>query len=117
MSIVPLGRNKKLKEAMPKEFSEGGEYDDTKAFGMIDEFVLYEHGCMFDQIENELKWPGKQKNVHFWVELANGFIVGWNENPSRGWSFPVMKNPYHPKITMEEWGNLVAYYKEKYKGV
>jgi hypothetical protein len=37
------------------------------------------------------RWPGKEKNVHSWVRLADGIAVGWNENPSRGWSFPVIK--------------------------
>lgn len=35
-------------------------------------------------------WPGKQKNVSVWVELANGKAVGFNENPSTGWTFPVI---------------------------
>lgn len=37
------------------------------------------------------RWIGPQKNVHFWVILENGYAVGWNENPARGWSFPVAK--------------------------
>jgi hypothetical protein len=36
-------------------------------------------------------WPGPQKNVHCWWELENGYAVGWNENPSRGSSFPVIR--------------------------
>lgn len=35
-------------------------------------------------------WPGKEKNVYWWYKLANGKMVGFNENPSRGWSFPVI---------------------------
>lgn len=35
-------------------------------------------------------WPGKEKNVYWWYKLVNGKKVGFNENPSRGWSFPVI---------------------------
>jgi hypothetical protein len=37
------------------------------------------------------RWPGTQKNVFQWYILANGYCVGWNENPSRGWYFPHMR--------------------------
>ena len=116
MSVVPLGKHKTLKDVMPSEFLAGG-YDNTKAFKMKDEIVLVEHGDMFDQVEKELSWPGSHKNVHYWVELTNGMAVGWNENPARGWSFPVVKNPYHAQMTVKEFEDLLAYYKEKYKGV
>ena len=36
-------------------------------------------------------WPGTHRYVHTWWELANGYGVGWNENPSRCHSFPVVK--------------------------
>ena len=29
----------------------------------------------------------KYKNVYNWVLLEDGTSVGWNESPSRGWSF------------------------------
>ena len=99
---------------MPTELNTR-EYDDTKAYKMLDRYVLDDHGCPMEPIENELCWPGSHKNVYFWVELDNGFAVGWNENPSRGWSFPVVKNPYHPAMGIEEWEKLVTYNKEKYK--
>jgi len=105
---------KKLREAMPFELSTS-EYDNTKAYTMLDEYVMVEHGCLFDQIKNELPWPGTHKNVYYWVELVNGFVVGWNENPARGWSFPVLKNPYHTTMLIEDWEKLEKYYKEKYK--
>jgi hypothetical protein len=38
-------------------------------------------------------WPGKHKHVYYWVELENGYAVGWNENPAKGWSFPYLKLP------------------------
>lgn len=36
------------------------------------------------------RWPGPQKNVYSFVELATGHFVGFNENPGKGWSFPVV---------------------------
>lgn len=36
-------------------------------------------------------WPGKHRNVHVWWETPNGYAVGFNENPSTGWSWPVAK--------------------------
>jgi len=38
-------------------------------------------------------WPGRHKNVQEWCELANGRLVGFNENPAIGWSFPTMRKP------------------------
>lgn len=37
------------------------------------------------------KWPGPHRNVTVWWVLDSGHMVGWNENPSHGWSFPVMR--------------------------
>ena len=37
------------------------------------------------------RWPSKEKFVFNWVILENNIAIGWNENPSRGWSFPVKK--------------------------
>lgn len=78
-----------LSEAMPKEFL-SGDHDKTQAFKFRDEIVIKEHSMFTDQDEFQ-KWPGTHKNVYFWVELENGYAVGWNENPSKGWSFPVLK--------------------------
>jgi len=58
-------------------------YDNTKARKFADVEVVQSH------YSHDTRWPGTQKNVHFWVELANGKAVGWNENPATGWSFPV----------------------------
>lgn len=35
-------------------------------------------------------WPGPHKNVRHWCVLQTARCVGWNENPSRGWSFPML---------------------------
>ena len=73
---------------MPAEFL-SGEFSDTQAYKFRDVEVTAEHGGLYD--EHPKGWPGTHKNVYFWVELVNGFAVGWNENPARGWSFPVVK--------------------------
>lgn len=84
-----MGNKKKLLEVMPKEF-DSHEHSDTLAYQFKDVFVKKENCPMFGE-DPYKKWPGKHKNVYFWVELENGYAVGWNENPSRGWSFPVIK--------------------------
>jgi hypothetical protein len=38
--------------------------------------------------QDDRGWPGPQRNVHNWWMLEDGSAVGFNENPSRGWSFP-----------------------------
>lgn len=78
---------KKLRDELPEEFF-NGEYEDTKAMQLIDEEVAWTHNSMYSL---KPKWPGPEKNVHVWWELTNGWIVGFNENPSRGWSFPARK--------------------------
>ncbi len=81
---------KTLKDVMPEVLSEiDGSYCETQAFEMVNIKVIAEHGSLID--DNPKKWPGSHKNVYFWAELGNGYAVGWNENPVRGWSFPVFK--------------------------
>lgn len=77
---------KTLKQVMPQEFS-GGEYRDDRAQLYADVEVVRE----YDGTKHGEGWPGKHKNVYCWVALANGYAVGWNENPARGWSFPVIR--------------------------
>ena len=82
--------NKTLKDVMPVDLSErGGSYHNTRAFTMLDVKVVAEHGDLGD--DHPRGWPGTHKNVYFWVELENGYACGWNENPARGWSFPLFK--------------------------
>ena len=78
-----------LKDVLPREFIKGS-YNETKAYQLKDEEVKEEH-CRHYQQDEYISWPGSHKNVYFWVELMNGNAVGWNENPVRGWSFPVIK--------------------------
>jgi hypothetical protein len=70
-----------LAESAPREFT-SGEYSDTSAYRYRDVKVVFTH--------DDEHWPGTHKNVHRWWLLANGKKVGWNENPARGWSFPVI---------------------------
>lgn len=72
---------KKLIDLVPPEFSQ--EYIDTRAFKMKDVGVKEE---IFDR-----PWIGPHKHVCVWWILDNGYAVAWNENPWRGWSFPVEK--------------------------
>lgn len=83
---IETGTTKSLREAMPPEFS-GCEYRTDRAQRFADVKVVKE----FDATKPDQRWPGKQKNVFYWVALANGYAVGWNENPSKGWSFPIIR--------------------------
>lgn len=61
-------------------------YDDTiRAYGFKDIPVIKTVDC------EKKKWPGKEKYVYVWYVLANGYAVGFNENPCMGYSFPVIK--------------------------
>lgn len=72
----------KLKDVVPQEFFI--EYMDTRAAKYLEIDVVRKVDG------REEPWPGKEKNVMVYWELENGKLVGWNENPSRGWSFPVI---------------------------
>lgn len=71
-----------LRDVLPIEFCLG-EYHDTKAYKFRDVKVINSH--------KDDPWIGNEKKVKVWYELDNGYAVGWNENPSRGWSIPVVK--------------------------
>jgi len=75
---------KRLSDVLPREFM-GVEYTDTPARKYADIVVVAEHHSHIR------RWIGPQRYVMTWYVLANGKAVGWNENPSRGWSFPVIK--------------------------
>jgi hypothetical protein len=78
----PRGLTRTLLDVVPQEFARS--FDDTPAYQLRHVNVLEE----FDG--REVLWPGPHKNVMTWWKLANGKAVGWNENPARGWSFPVI---------------------------
>ena len=72
------------------------KHNRKKAYKFKDVLVLREHSLFWEQ-DNFVKWPGYHKYVFFWVELENGYIVGFNENPNNGWSFPIMENNFLEK--------------------
>jgi len=73
----------RLSDVLPQEFFEG-EYDNSKVHSYLDCIVLKSH--------SDGGWVGIHKNVYCWWELDNGICVGWNENPSKGWSFVAIRN-------------------------
>lgn len=80
----------KLRDVLPKaEFVEM-LFEGKAVVKHADVEVVIEHsnGIL---AKNPAPWPGAHRHVHCWWELANGFAVGWNENPSVGHSFPVVK--------------------------
>lgn len=84
----------KLIDALPREFRLS--YDDVPAYRHRDvEVVMEWHGAAHEPEEGvkAKRWPGPHKHVFVWYELENGYAVGWNENPGRGWSFPLIKLP------------------------
>jgi len=76
-----------LQDSLPQEFVKG-EFHRTYAFTLRGARVLAEF------YSHERPWPGGHKNVHWWCVIEGGKAVGWNENPGRGWSFPVVKYEY-----------------------
>ena len=74
----------KLKDRLPLEFI-GGEYENSKAIKFADVEVIKEYESF------NIPWIGTHKNVHVWFVLENGYAVGFNESPTRGWSFPVKR--------------------------
>lgn len=74
---------KLLRDCVPQEFFQ--EFMDTPAAKLLDVPVTSSHEGHIS------RWPGPHKNVHRWWKLQNGKAVGWNENPAKGWSFPVHK--------------------------
>lgn len=80
----------KLRDWVPFEFEQS--FMDTQAAKYLDVKVVKEYDMLDDDWEQTWKsWPGTHKNVKNWCVLENGYAVGWNENESRGWSFPVKR--------------------------
>jgi hypothetical protein len=75
----------KLRDVLPRE-AIGGEYINDRFQKFLDIEVVEQ----VDGTEPGQGFPGKGAYVMNWYKLANGKAVGWNENPSRGWSFPVI---------------------------
>jgi len=76
-----------LQDVLPQEFF--SEFMETKAAKFLYVPVTESYG--WGEERGSLPWVGNHKNVHNWWKLQNGYAVGWNENPSVGWGFPVQK--------------------------
>ena len=74
----------------PQEFLE--QFDDVPSFKYRDVEVVKEYS-MYEEDGSWKSWPGAHKNVTSWCLLENGYAVGWNETPSVGWAFPMIKMP------------------------
>lgn len=80
-----------LRDWVPKEFF--NEYRDCAAYKHLDVEVVEQYGVQYIDgqfVDSSKPWIGKEKNVQNWCVLANGRAIGWNENPGRGWSFPMI---------------------------
>lgn len=75
-----------LRDVLPSEFFR--EFMNTRAARLLDLVVTETHSLTNDD-KSYSRWPGREKNVMTWWRLADNRCVGWNENPARGWSFPV----------------------------
>lgn len=86
-----MAETKRLVDVLPPEFTQGA-YEDSPAMPWAFMDVIAEY-------HDDPPWPGTHRYVHAWYVLANGKAVGWNENPKRGWSFPVVnyQDPKEPK--------------------
>lgn len=84
----------RLRDVLPREASQnGGEFEDCPFHKYLDNEVIENHDG-----ETPPRWMGfKTKNILNWWALDNGKAVGWNESPSRGWSFPVVSMPKESK--------------------
>ena len=74
-----------LRDKLPQDFMI--EFGDSRAAQFLDIEIVAEHGSDGDNIG----WIGKHKHVYGWWELVNGYAVAWNENPAKGYSFPVIR--------------------------
>lgn len=82
--------SKPLKDYLPDGFL-SGSFDDDRAFKFKDVIVVKVGDDVEVPSHLRLSWPGREKFVFNWYVLSNGYAVGFNENPSRGWGFPVIK--------------------------
>lgn len=79
----------KLIDWLPSEFQR--EYMDTPCARLLDYEVTvdasYDHLLYF-------QCPISMKHIYHWCICTNGikkYAVAWNENPSKGWSFPIKR--------------------------
>lgn len=72
---------KLLKEVVPSEI-------DATAFSGMKSLLNKPVTAAYESSENP--WIGSYKNVNVWWIVNDTHMVGWNESPSRGWSFQVI---------------------------
>jgi len=73
--------NKPLKDVLPHDHQ---VMDSERVSRYLDVIVLKAYNGTL------VAFPSDHRNVFVWWELENGMAVGWNENMSLGWSFPVV---------------------------
>jgi hypothetical protein len=94
--VVPREVEESYLYSIPRNYVCGeGDYPASPIAKVMNVNVIREHTSV--NTGYMMRWPGKHKNVHTWWELEDGHAVGWNENLSLGWSFPVMR--LRPSLT------------------
>lgn len=80
--------NMTLREAL--SYKTNDIYDTDRAYKHLDTEVVKEFSMSG---EFWMSWQefGHHKNVRNWYLLSTGYAVGFNENVSVGWGFPVIK--------------------------
>jgi len=106
-----MAEGRKLRDVLPDE-----AYIQLKdkVYQHLDQIVIKEYRS--GDLINEPDTPFKQKYVYHWYLLENFYAVGFNENPSTGWSFPVTKYGgrnhnylriiYHVKKILQEYPDV-----------
>jgi len=85
----------KLKNWLPGEFQR--EYMDARTADFLECEVTEEIGPDHPKY-NEIPKGIYRKHIYNWCiifDRGKYYAVAWNENPSRGWSFPICR--YYPK--------------------
>lgn len=91
-------KSKRLKDWLPFDYTHGNV--DERIYGHTNDLVIREIDGRDDP------WPGKHKNVLNWCILETGYAVGWNESPSKGWSFLIKKIKITFNITVFNDGHI-----------
>lgn len=89
-------------------------WETDKAFKHLDDEVIKEFSISSTHGLPWLSWQefGKEKHVMHWCITKRGYAIGWNENPSRGYSYPVVKLKAEQ---IEKYVNHNLTYEEYYK--
>ena len=78
-----------LKEWLPQEFF---QYKHPEMEKFLNRPILINYNLYNENAWRS--WPGKHKYVQNWCIVSyedNYYAIGFNENPSRGWGFPIKK--------------------------